>query len=137
MSYVPLLLVPFLLYNAFAFLIFENPQADFDRQAIFSAPMLSGATFTLTVGAIIIIMALVLLVFEMLKATRVGSSTVVDHVLATILFIAFLLEFLLVPAAATSTFVVLLSIALVDLVCGFAVSLRSATRDVNIGNSTF
>jgi hypothetical protein len=137
MSYVPLLLVPFLLYNAFAFLIFENPQADFDRAAIFSVPMVSGATFTLTVGAIIIIMALALLVFEVLKATHVGSSTVADHVLATILFIAFLLEFLLVPAAATSTFLVLMTVALVDLICGFAVSLRSATRDVNIGDSTF
>jgi hypothetical protein len=35
-----------------------------------------------------------------------------------VLFVVFLLEFLLVPEAATSTFVVLMGIALVDLVCG-------------------
>jgi hypothetical protein len=67
------------------------------------------------------------------KATRVGSSSIVDHVLATALFVVFLLEFILIRQAATSTFLVLMGIALVDLVCGFAVSIRSATRDVSVG----
>jgi hypothetical protein len=48
-----------------------------------------------------------------------------------VLFVAFLVEFLLVPQAATGTFVILTAIALVDLVCGFAVSIRTATRDIS------
>jgi len=132
MHYIPLLVVPFLMYNAFAFMIFKDAQLGFEQAAIFTVPMVSGAVFTLTVSATIIIMALVLLFFEILKSTRVGTGTVVDHVLATVLFVIFLLEFLLVPKAATSTFLILMTIALVDLVCGFAVSLRSASRDVTI-----
>jgi hypothetical protein len=131
MRYVPLLVIPLLLYNAFAFLIFEDPAVDFRDAVMFSMTMPSGALFTLTVSATIVLMALLLLGVEVVKATRIGSSSVVDHVLATIVFIVFLVEFLLVPEAATSTFMVLMAIALIDLVCGFAVSLKSATRDVS------
>ena len=130
MRYIPLLVVPILLYNAFAFLIFESTDSDFREAIMFSMPLVSGATFSLTVSATIIILAVLLLGIEVVKATRIGSASIVDHVLATVLFIAVLLEFLLVPEAATSTFVVLMAIALVDLVCGFAVSLKSASRDV-------
>ena len=132
MRYVPLLLIPFLLYNAFAFLVFENVEVDFREAIMFSAPIVSGATFSLTVSATIILMAVLLLGFEVVKAARIGSGSIADHVLATALFVVFLLEFLLVPEAATSTFLVLMAIALVDLVCGFAVSLKSASRDVNL-----
>ena len=47
-------------------------------------------------------------------------------------FVVCLLEFLLVRECATSTFLILTAITLLDLVCGFAISLRSATRDVNL-----
>jgi hypothetical protein len=132
MRYVPLLVIPLLLYNAFAFLIFQEPAADFREAVMFSLTMPSGAVFTLTVSATIILLSLLLLGVEVVKASRTGSASVVDHVLAAILFVVFVLEFLLVPEAATSTFAVLTAIALIDLVCGFAVSLRAAARDVTI-----
>jgi len=131
MRYVPLLLIPFLLYNAFAFLIFEDYQTDFREAVMFHVPLVSGVTFALTVGATIILMAVLLVGVEIVKATRIGRGSIADHVLAVVLFVAFLVEFLLIPQAATSTFVVLMAIALLDLVCGFAVSLKSASRDVN------
>jgi len=131
MRHVPLLLVPFVVYNAFAFLIFEDFSGDFRDATMFELTLPSGAIFSLSVSAAIILLALLLSAFEVMKATRIGATTIMDHVLATALFIAFLIEFLIVPEAATSTFLVLLAIALIDLICGFAVSIRSATRDVN------
>jgi hypothetical protein len=133
MRYVPLLIVPFLLYNAFAFLVFSNAEGDFREATMFSVQLISGATLSLTVGATVIILAVLLLGVEVVKATRIGNASVVDHVFATLLFIAALIEFLLVREAATSTFVVLMTIALIDLICGFAISLKSASRDVNFG----
>jgi hypothetical protein len=131
MRWIPLLIVPFLLYNAFAFLVFQDYQVDFREASMFSFQLVSGAPFTLTVSAAIILLALLLLGIEVVKAARSGTTSVIDHVLAVILFVAVLIEFLLVPEAATSTFLILMGIALVDLVCGFAVSLRAASRDVN------
>jgi hypothetical protein len=132
MRHIPLLIVPWLLYNAFAFLIFEDQASDFREATLFSMPLVSGATFELTVSATIIILALLLLGLEVVKATRVGSASISDHVMATVIFVIFLVEFLLVPQAATSTFLILMAIALVDLICGFAVSIRSATRDIMV-----
>ena len=131
MRYIPLLAIPFALYNAFAFLIFANSEVDFREAVMFTVPIVSGATFSLTVSATIILMALLLLGFEVVKAARIGAGSLVDHMLAIVLFIAFLLEFLLVWEAATNTFVILMAIALVDLICGFAVSLKTASRDVH------
>lgn len=132
MRYVPLLVVPFLLYNAFAFLIFGDYDADFREAYLLSVTMPSGATFTLTVATTIILLALVLLGVEVVKAARVGAGSIVDHALATILLIVFVVEFLLVRQAATGTFLVLTAIALVDLICGFAVSIRTASRDISL-----
>ena len=53
--------------------------------------------------------------------------------LSMLVFIAFLVEFLLVRGAATQTFFILMTIAFIDVVGGFAVSIRSAGRDVSIG----
>ena len=133
MLYIPLLLIPFGLYNVFAFFIFDDVERDFRAASMFTIQMVSGAPFTLGVSDTIILLALLLLGFEVVKAARLRSGSVMDHVLATGLFVVFLLEFLLVPQAATGTFLVLTGIALIDLVCGFAVSIRTAARDISIG----
>lgn len=132
MRYLPLLLFPFVLYNAFAFLIFADYQTDFREAYLFSVTLPSGASFVLTVATTIILLALVLLAVEVVKAARIGAGSIVDHVLATALFVAALLEFMLVRQAATGTFLVLTVIALIDLVIGFAVSIRSASRDISL-----
>ena len=132
MRYVPLLVVPLLLYNAFAFFIFADYETDFRDAYLLRVTMPSGEVFVLTVSATIIIMALVLLVMEVVKAARIGAGSIVDHVLATILLVVFVVEFLLVPQAATGTFLVLGVISLVDLICGFAVSIRTASRDITL-----
>ena len=55
-----------------------------------------------------------------------------DHMLAMALFIAMLVEFLLVQRAGTSTFFLLMMITLVDVLAGFIVSIRSSQRQVEI-----
>jgi hypothetical protein len=71
-----------------------------------------------------------LLFVEVLKSTRSNNASVVDHLLSTGVFIVFLVEFLLVPSAATSVFFILMLLALLDVLAGFSVSIRSAGRDV-------
>jgi hypothetical protein len=131
MRHIPLLVIPFLVYNGFAFLIFADAELDFQAAEVGGMRMASGATFTLSLDVVIVLLALFLLAIEVVKAARIGRGSITDHVLATVLLIAFLVEFLLVPQAATGLFVILTAIALVDLVCGFAVSIRTATRDVS------
>ena len=68
----------------------------------------------------------------MIKATRMGMRSVMDHILAMILFIGMLVEFLLVPQAATSTFFLLMAIALVDVLAGFIIGMRASRRQIEV-----
>jgi hypothetical protein len=124
----PLMLVPFAVYNFFLLAGDLNPWED----VILRLDMMSGASFTLSMGDVLIVISLVLLFVEILKATRTGASTIVDHLLSTLVLIAFLVEFLLVGQASTSTFFILMVVTLIDVVAGYSVSIRNASRDLTI-----
>ena len=130
---VPLMVVPLIVYNLVLFGLLgtniQSPWAD----PIFVMDMISGATWIMTLGDLMIALGLILLFFEILKATRVGTNSIVDHLLSTFIFVAFLVEFLLVQDAATAVFFLLMMMTMIDVLAGFSVSIRAATRDVAIG----
>ncbi|WP_422371716.1 hypothetical protein [Hoeflea sp.] len=129
---IPLMIVPFVLYNLIMLGFAGNGVSDLGEMLI-SLQMMSGAAWTMSWGDVLIVIALVLLFIEVLKATRTGSWSVIDHMFSMLVFIAFLVEFLLVREAATQVFFILMVIAFVDVIAGFSVSIRSAGRDVSIG----
>jgi hypothetical protein len=124
----PLLLIPFAIYNIIAFLM---PGVSWTG-VISTVHMVSGADWTMSAGDTLIAFAIVLLCGEIIKSTRVGLRTVVDHALSLILFLGMLVEFLLVKQAATATFFLLLVVSFIDVLGGFAVTLRSAQRDLTV-----
>ncbi len=130
---VPLMIVPFIAYNLVALGLVESGSPDPWLSVVAQLGMLSGATWTMTLGDVMISLALFLLFFEILKATRVGSDSIIDHLLSTFVFIAYLIEFLLIRNAANSVFFILMAITFIDVIAGFSVSIRSATRDVAVG----
>ncbi|MET0596949.1 MAG: hypothetical protein ABWZ57_03680 [Mesorhizobium sp.] len=133
LSGIPLLIIPFILYNLGLAGSFEAAAgSDLWESELMSLRMMSGGVFSLTVGDALVVTALALLFVEIVKATRTTNVSIVDHLLSTFVFVAFLVEFLLVQAAAHSVFFILMVISLVDVLAGFSVSLRSAGRDVNL-----
>ncbi|TJW76303.1 MAG: hypothetical protein E5X43_29410, partial [Mesorhizobium sp.] len=100
---------------------------------MFSIRMMSGGVFSMTLGDLIVLIGLLLFFVEIVKSTRTSSASIMDHLLSTFVFVAFLVEFLLVKGAAHSVFFTLMVIALVDVLAGFSVSMRAATRDINMG----
>ena len=75
---------------------------------------------------------MLLLYVEILKATRMSSKAIMDHVLSLVLFIAMVIEFIAVQRAATSTFLILLALSFVDVIGGFTITIRTAQRDIEI-----
>jgi hypothetical protein len=133
LSLIPLLLIPFVLYNLIAFgFVGASGSTPFDAQ-VFSMNMMSGGVFSLSLGQLLLLISLVLMFFEIIKSSRTSNASVIDHLLSTLVFVAFLVEFLLVKSAATPVFFLLMIMALVDVLAGFSVSIRSAGRDVNLG----
>ncbi|PTE09014.1 hypothetical protein [Mesorhizobium helmanticense] len=128
---IPLLIVPFVLYNLGLLGIFGGGDDPWATE-MFSVRMMSGGVFSMTLGDLMVLIGLIFFFVEMVKATRTTNASIMDHLLSTFVFVAFLVEFLLVKGAAHSVFFTLTVIALIDVLAGFSVSMRSASRDINM-----
>lgn len=128
---IPLMIIPFILYNLGLLGLFGDV-SDPWRVELFSLGMLSGGVWSMTLADMLVLLSLVLLFVEVVKATRTSNASVLDHLLSTLVFIAFLVEFLLVQRASSSLFFILMAIAFVDVLAGFVVSLRASSRDINL-----
>ena len=130
---IPLMLVPLALYNLGMVGLFGGGGVGGLDQVLISVTMLSGAVWTLSVGDGLILVGLVFLFIEILKSTRNSQASLMNHMLSLLVFVAFLVEFLAVRDAATQVFFILMVIAFIDVIAGFAISVRTASRDVSIG----
>ena len=124
----PLLLIPFAIYNILAFL---TPGVSF-TDPLLTIPMLSGGQWQISVGDLLVMLGILLLFLEILKATRLGMRSIVDHMLSLVLLIAMLGEFVMVARVATSTFFLLILLSFVDVISGFSVTIRTAQRDMSV-----
>ena len=125
----PLLIIVLIAYNFIAFMTGTSLSGN-----IFTLTMVSGAEWSFRVSDALVLAALILLFFEILKATRTGAGAVVDHLLSMAVFITALVEFILVAEAATTTFFLIVVISLLDVIAGFSVSITAARRDFSVGH---
>jgi hypothetical protein len=123
----PLLLVPFALYNMITFLL----NLDFGTP-LFSVGLMSGVRMSVTTGDLLVILSVLLLYLEILKATRLTTRAIMDHILSVILFMAMTIEFIVVQRAATATFLIMLAVSFVDVIGGFTITIRTAQRDLTV-----
>lgn len=132
----PLLIVPVIIYNIMAWsgAAFTSAQAVRDRlnEDFLFVPMTSGATWTITPGHALICLGLLTLFFELLKSTGIGRAAIVNHAFSMVLFIACLVEFLMLDAFATSVFFLITLMSLLDVMAGFIVTLAAARRDIGV-----
>ena len=89
---IPLIVIAFILYNA---IVLIAGSTDVLKTALFEIPMLSGGLWRFEVGDLIILVTLFLLFAELIKSTYTSASSLVDHGLSMLVFIACLVEFLL------------------------------------------
>jgi hypothetical protein len=127
----PLLVIPFLVYNLIVFAFMGGNPAAWSGTA-WSVNMVSGQSWVLTWGDLMLVLGLVCLFVEVVKSTQTGRNSVVEHMLSTLLLVAFLVEFLLVGGAASSVFFLLMIMSIVDVVAGFTISITGAGRDVTM-----
>ena len=128
---LPLLAVPFVIYNIVVFAFFGGNPVNWGA-GLFSLPMPSGMPWAITAGDFLLVVGVLLLFVEVLKSTNSARSSIIEHMLSMVVFVAFLVEFLLVGAASSSVFFLLMVMSLIDVVAGFTVSITSASRDVEM-----
>lgn len=134
----PLLALPVLFYNALVLTLpqgLKSPLAQ-DQMAreLVRIPTASGGSWPVETGDVLVFAALLILFIELLKSTASRRIAIINHSLSMIMFIACLVEFLLLPAFATSTFFLITVMVLLDVLAGFIVTIASARRDIDIVN---
>lgn len=129
---VPLFVLPLVIYNVMMM------TGDIDASlasVLFSVNLMSGATWSFSVHDAFVIGGVLVLYFEIFKATGTGLASVMDHTMSMLVFIIFLVEFLVVDTCGTSTFFALALMALLDVIAGFTVSIVAARRDFAVGGN--
>ncbi len=124
---IPLLVLVVGIYNIMAF-----GSASSLESVLWSAQLGSGANWKFSGNDLMISLAVILLYVEILKSTRSGIATIMDHMFSLGVFVACLLEFLFVPQVGTSTFFIIILITLLDVVAGFTITISTAARDINV-----
>ena len=135
---VPLLALPVLIYNLIALTLangFKAADASVRmNDTLFTIHMTSRAEWAVSPGDLLLAASLVVLFVELLKSTTSRRIAIINHSLSMVLFIICLVEFLLLPAFATSTFFLVTLMVLLDVLAGFIVTIVAARRDVDFGD---
>jgi hypothetical protein len=143
---LPLLMIPVVFYNIVVLsTLFTGGDRGLSaaagadailRDPLFSIPMASGTSWNVGVGDVILFLSLILLFFELLKSTSSQKVAIVNHALSMILFVICLVEFLLIKGFATSTFFLITTMVMLDVLAGFIVTIISARKDLDFGSAT-
>src|SRR5882672_5091157 len=116
----PLLLIPLAIYNIVVFLM---PGVSLTEPLV-KLTLLSGAKWPITLSDMLLTLGVLLLLSEIIKSARPGAKYLTDHLLSLILFGGAAAEFVLWPRFGTSTYFLLIMLALVDFLSGLALRTR-------------
>ncbi|MBT2186835.1 hypothetical protein [Sphingobium nicotianae] len=139
----PFLLIPVLIYNLLA-LFSAPPLAGATEPTLFatlrgeafSLQMLSGSSLSLSWGDMLLLLAIVFLLVEIVKAPRTASPSIINHMLSMGVFIFCLVEFLMLRSFASATFFLMTMMVLLDAMAGMAVTIISARRDFDVSGGS-
>ena len=82
---LPSIILAFILYNV---VVFVSGGPEVLKTSLFELSMLSGGVWQFTVGDLIVLLTLFLLFAEIVKSTYTSTSSLVDHGLSMVVFIA-------------------------------------------------
>ena len=126
----PLLLLALVLYNLLAAVHGFAPKGTDDILHMgVTVPMFSGEPWMFSIGDLVVVVGLGLLFVETVKSTRTSANEIINHALSMLVFIFALVEFITLPAFATSPFFFLVTMTVFDVVAGFTISIVAAKRD--------
>src|SRR6266700_2964408 len=110
----PLLLIPLAIYNIIVLLM---PGVSF-ADPLVRLTLVSGTEWSVTLSDLLLALGILMLLLEVFKGARPGAKYLTDHLLSLILFGAAAAEFVLWPKFGTSTYFLLVLLALTDFLSG-------------------
>lgn len=124
----PLLLIPLAICNIIVFLM----PGVLLTEPVVTLTLVSGVSWPVTLGDVLLALGIVLLLFEVIKGFRAGGKYLTDHLLSLAVFGGAAAEFVMLPQFGSSTYFMLTLLALVDFLSGVALRARRPARAVAV-----
>jgi hypothetical protein len=128
----PLLAVSLLLFTGSS-LLSSDVQHPWYYANAFSIQMMSGDVWKISSGDLFLVFSMGLLFVEILRSTRSGGESIINHAFSVLVFVCALFLFLTKPGFGNSTFFIFLAMTLLDFLAGFIITAVTARRDIAIG----
>ncbi|WP_420393629.1 hypothetical protein [Acuticoccus sp.] len=103
----------------------------FWSDAVLGMTLVSGQNWALSYGDLIITVAIVLMLFSILRTASTSRMTVLGNMVMVLVLCVYIVLFLTVDFAGTSTFFILTMIALIDTLATVSVSLVASHSSVD------
>ncbi|HEY7978083.1 MAG TPA: hypothetical protein VID67_07805 [Rhizomicrobium sp.] len=135
----PLLIIPLIIYNLFA--LGGGVIGHYDIQDLLSLNhsvpirMFSGEVWKFSFGDLLVLVSLLLLFVEVVKATRTTAREIINHGLSMLVFVVALIEFITLKGFATSPFFFIMAMTLFDVIAGYTISIVAAEHDLGLGRA--
>jgi hypothetical protein len=135
----PLLIITVIIYNLFA--LGGGVIGHYDIQDLLSIKhsvsihMFSGDTWNFSFGDLLVLVSLLLLFVEVVKATRTTANEIINHALSMLVFVVALIEFITLKGFATSPFFFIMVMTLFDVIAGYTISIVAAEHDLGLGRA--
>ena len=97
-------------------------------------PMVSGDVWDVTWGDLFLLASMGLLFVELLRSTKTGSESIMNHALSVVVFVVALLLFIIVQGFGNSVFFIYMSMTFLDFMAGFIVTTVTARRDFSVAD---
>ncbi len=134
-----LTLIPFVGVLIAAYALIALMQGDMsawlaaDGFAVTHFPSAREAQLVLSNGDVLVLVGLFALALEMIKATNTRGWSLANHGLSMLIFVVAMGLLLVASGYATTTFLLLTTMALVDVLVGMLVTIVTARRDIGLG----
>jgi hypothetical protein len=142
MGLFPFSLIPLVLYLLAGLFLYSNANYvvepgqvvlhPFWNEAVIGFTLVSGQNWALSHGDVLITIAIVCLLFSMLRSASAHRGTVVGNMIMVLVLCAYIVCFLTVGFCGTSVFFIILMIALIDTLATVSISMVASHSPVHV-----
>ena len=127
----PLLAVSLIVYGVLT--LTGAAGAEWYELTFVTLPLVSGDVWVVSWGDLFLLVSMGLLFVELLRSTKTGSESIMNHALSVVVFVASLLLFIIVGGFGNSVFFLFMTMTFLDFMAGFIVTTVTARRDLAVG----
>jgi hypothetical protein len=134
----PLLFIMIVIYALLTFgggLFPHHDMHTFMDRELLNVGMISTDRWSFHVSDLFLLVTLLLLFVEVVKATRTTTMELINHGLSMVTFVIALILFITVKGFATSTFFLMMMMTLFDVIAGYTISVVAAEHDLGMGKA--